>query len=64
MTPWRATTPRGRWVLVTGLALAAAGVLLRYPVVAALGVVLVTLVAAEVVLVLRRPPVQVRRTVD
>ncbi len=64
MTPWRATTSRGLWVLVTGLALAAAGLLLRYPVVAALGVVLGTLVVVEVVLVLRRPPVQVRRSVE
>ncbi|NYE35135.1 uncharacterized protein (DUF58 family) [Nocardioides cavernae] len=64
MTPWRATTTRGRWVLVTGLALAAAGVLLRYPVVAALGAVLATLVVVEVALVLRRPPVRVQRTVE
>ena len=34
MIPWRATTPRGRWILCLGLVLAVAGALLRYPVVA------------------------------
>lgn len=64
MTPWRATTPRGRWTLGSGLLLAVAGVLLRYPVVVGLGVVLATLVVVEVVAVLRRPAVDLRRTVD
>ncbi len=64
MTPWSAATPRGRWVLVIGLTLAATGLVLRYPVVAALGVVLVALVVVEVALVLRRPAVQLHRTVD
>ncbi len=64
MSPWRAITPRGRWIIGTGLVLAVAGALLRYPVVAGLGAILVALVAVEVVVVLRRPDVTVRRTVD
>ena len=64
MSPWRATTARGRWTLGTGLVLAVGGTLLRYPVPAALGVVLALLVAVEVAAVLRRPDVEVRRTVD
>jgi len=51
-------------MLGTGLLLAATGVLLRYPVVAALGTFLVALVVVEVVAVLRRPDVEVHRTVD
>ena len=64
MIPWRATTPRGRWILCLGLVLAVAGALLRYPVVAGIGVVLVVLVTVEVAAVLRRPDVGVHRTVE
>ncbi|GAA1923066.1 DUF58 domain-containing protein [Nocardioides hwasunensis] len=51
-------------MLVTGLLLAVGGVLLRYPVIAALGAFVVALVVVEVVAVLRRPDVEVHRTVD
>ena len=64
MIPWRATTPRGRWILCLGLVMAVAGALLRYPVVAGIGVVLVVLVTVEVAAVLRRPDVGVHRTVE
>ena len=63
MSAWTATTPRGRVVLAAGAVLVGAGLPLRYPVLAALGVVLVALVVVEVVAVLQRPQVQVHRSV-
>lgn len=64
MSAWRAVTPRGRWILGAGLLLAVGGALLRYPIIAGLGAILVSLVAVEVVAVLSRPDLTVHRTVD
>lgn len=60
---WSATTARGRLTLALGLLLAAGGLLARYPVLAALGVVLVTIVGGDLLAVLRAPGLTVQRTV-
>lgn len=64
MLLWRTLTSRGRWIGGLGLLAAIAGFGWRYPVVGALGLVLLALVLLELVAVLRAPQLTVRRSVS
>lgn len=60
---WSTATTRGRVTVLLGAVVAAAGALWHYPVLAGLGLCLLGLVAADLVIVLRAAPLQVRRAI-
>ncbi|HXH79863.1 DUF58 domain-containing protein [Nocardioides sp.] len=64
MTVWQTLTVRGRWVGALALALTSAGLSWSYPVVGALGLVLVALVTVELIAVLTSRDLAIHRTVS